>query len=206
MAKPIDVFLKNITDLTDDQAKIVWNIGHTAKIITAECPAEPTGKLLKEAVGDIATVTKLARALSAMPGQEGVVQMLYGRPVKSNSGTAKLPQKTVAPSAKGRPATGNNSGRYSNAGINPNHFVIVKCANPKRAGTASHARFAKYRNGATVAANIAIEGGPRMDDIRWDLLRNHIELSPEAPVQEKKNADSPKTKPGKNGVTIAANA
>lgn len=209
MSKSTNVFLTNIANLTPEQAKKVWALGHEANIITEAVPAEPTGKALREAVGDVATVTKLARMLSGTPGQEGVVQALYGRPARTSSTTAKLPAapKKVAAN-RGRPATGNASGRYSNETIPNSHYVIVKVKNPKRAGTASFARFAKYKNGATVAAICAIEGGPRMDDLRWDLQRGYIEVVAELPKAEgaETKKESPKTKPGKHGITLAASA
>lgn len=55
---------------------------------------------------------------------------------------------------------------------------ILAETNPKRPGTSAHERFAKYRDGMTVAQFIAA-GGTR-GDISWDTERSFIRLDPEA--------------------------
>lgn len=46
--------------------------------------------------------------------------------------------------------------------------------NPKRAGSASHDRFAMYEDGMTIGA--AIEKGVKTDDIAWDTKKGFIEV------------------------------
>lgn len=46
--------------------------------------------------------------------------------------------------------------------------------NPKKPGSASHARFALYRAGMTVAE--ALAAGVTKGDVRWDMERGHIKL------------------------------
>lgn len=52
--------------------------------------------------------------------------------------------------------------------------LLVK-ENPKRKGSASHKRFALYRNGMTVEKFLAT-GGTR-SDLRWDTAHNFITVS-----------------------------
>jgi hypothetical protein len=47
--------------------------------------------------------------------------------------------------------------------------------NPKRPGTESHVRFAKYVDGMTVKE--ALEAGLKRDDITWDVNKKYISLS-----------------------------
>ena len=60
------------------------------------------------------------------------------------------------------------------------HIVTDKGANPKRVGTASHARFAKYKNGMTVSAYLEACGEDNRRaaraDINWDSEHKFIEL------------------------------
>jgi hypothetical protein len=51
---------------------------------------------------------------------------------------------------------------------------LLVSENPKRAGTASHKRFALYRDGMTEAAYLAA-GGTR-GDLAWDVERKFIAL------------------------------
>lgn len=46
--------------------------------------------------------------------------------------------------------------------------------NPKRAGSASHDRFALYKDGMTIGA--AIEAGVKSEDIAWDVKKGFIEI------------------------------
>lgn len=52
--------------------------------------------------------------------------------------------------------------------------IVAVVPNPKRPGTAAHARFAAYKVGQTVAQ--AVQAGATREDIRWDVKRNHITL------------------------------
>lgn len=47
--------------------------------------------------------------------------------------------------------------------------------NPKRAGSASHDRFALYEDGMTIGASI--EKGVKTEDIAWDVRKGFIEIS-----------------------------
>lgn len=54
--------------------------------------------------------------------------------------------------------------------------AVIKAvvANPKKAGSMAHARFARYKAGMTVGD--FLKAGGRRDDIRWDLKRGFISL------------------------------
>lgn len=60
------------------------------------------------------------------------------------------------------------------------HLITEKGANPKRVGTASHVRFAKYKEGMTVAAYLEACGEDNRRaaraDINWDSDHKFIEL------------------------------
>lgn len=55
---------------------------------------------------------------------------------------------------------------------------VLAETNPKRRGTSAHDRFAKYRDGMTVAEFLRV-GGTR-GDLTWDQERSFIRLDPEA--------------------------
>jgi hypothetical protein len=48
-------------------------------------------------------------------------------------------------------------------------------SNPKKSGSASYDRFAKYREGMTVSE--AIAAGVTMADVKWDSERGFIQLT-----------------------------
>lgn len=52
--------------------------------------------------------------------------------------------------------------------------------NPKRTGSSSAERFAKYRDGLTVAD--AKEVGLSVSDIRYDVAHGYISLTPDASI------------------------
>ena len=84
--------------------------------------------------------------------------------------------------------------RYANVTPLPTQTVtLLASKNPKRPGTAAHARFAKYRNGATVAA--CIKAGILVADLKWDLAHGFIKLAgtgqPSNPAKPAKAASKP---------------
>lgn len=82
--------------------------------------------------------------------------------------------------------------------------LLVK-HNPKRPGSAAHARFAKYKNGATVAQ--LVKAGVTIADIKWDLAHKFVQLNgtgkPSAPVTVAKPANT-KGKPANTGKPAPA--
>jgi hypothetical protein len=62
-------------------------------------------------------------------------------------------------------------------------ITVLAASNPKKAGTASHARFALYATGQTVAAYTAacVAAGQKQRnataDLQWDLQRGFIALA-----------------------------
>ena len=80
--------------------------------------------------------------------------------------------KAQAPSAPGRPAAHAPTAR----------IAVQTEANPKKAGTASHERFALYHTTDTVAEYIAAvvaSGATRAKaraDLRWDQARGYITI------------------------------
>ena len=53
--------------------------------------------------------------------------------------------------------------------------TVLAKANPKKAGSEAAKRFAKYRSGLTVAANL--KRGVLRDDVRYDLQRGFIAVA-----------------------------
>jgi hypothetical protein len=62
------------------------------------------------------------------------------------------------------------------AKIDPTARLSVLVANPKKAGSATFERFAKYIDGATVADSL--KNGVLSGDIRWDLAHGFIRIDP----------------------------
>ena len=85
---------------------------------------------------------------------------------KAKKAKAKKAQAKKAPEVK---AAGRPSQLKDNAVIR-----VLKAKNPKRSGSAAHARFDLYKKDMTVAEFLAA-GGWRAD-ISWDLRQGFIEV------------------------------
>lgn len=80
--------------------------------------------------------------------------------------------------------------------VTPNAVItMVQDANPKKPGSDSHGRWAKYmREGVTVAELGALYKANNLPanwatlDVRWALLRGHIALGTPVKAEEKVNA------------------
>lgn len=80
--------------------------------------------------------------------------------------------------------------------VTPNAVItMVQGANPKKPGSDSHGRWAKYmREGVTVAELGALYKANNLPanwatlDVRWALLRGHIALGTPVKAEEKVNA------------------
>ena len=84
---------------------------------------------------------------------------------KAKKAKAKKAEKVQVKKATGRP-----SQLKDNAVIR-----VLKAKNPKRPGSAAHARFDLYKKDMTVGEFLAA-GGWRAD-LRWDLRQGFIELA-----------------------------
>jgi hypothetical protein len=91
-----------------------------------------------------------------------------GAPAKPASKPAKAP-KEKAPKAEGE---GGRRGRAPAWPLDAKIKVLVE--NPKRAGTASHDRFALYGKGTTVGA--FLEAGGTSGDLHWDSEHEYISI------------------------------
>lgn len=79
--------------------------------------------------------------------------------------------------------------------------------NPKRAGSASHARFAKYEDGMTV--DEAQKAGVTAGDLLWDTKHGFIEIGKEyndKAVVKSKPAPAPKKEKAEGGKAAAKKA
>lgn len=54
-------------------------------------------------------------------------------------------------------------------------ITLAVTENPKRKGSESHTRFAKYKNGQTIEAYIA--AGGTAGDVKWDLEKGYIKIA-----------------------------
>ena len=79
------------------------------------------------------------------------------------------------PQPKIRHATTTFNGRAPRARPADNRVISAIVSNPKKPGSASYDRFAKYREGMTVSE--AIAAGVTMADVKWDSERGFICLS-----------------------------
>lgn len=82
---------------------------------------------------------------------------------EQDDATPPAPAEEVAPRSGGKVAT------HADLDI-----VRVLVPNPKRPGSATHARFALYETGATVAE--LLERGVRRVDLRWDVDHKFIAI------------------------------
>ena len=100
-----------------------------------------------------------------------------GKAAKPAKGKAAKPAKAVKPAKAGAI---DYAERYTKlyAPVNDNggeaKITVLAAENPKRKGSESAARFAKYKTGMTYAQ--AIEKGLTRADISWDLKHGYIKL------------------------------
>jgi len=82
----------------------------------------------------------------------------------------------TAPAKVAKPAAEEKDPRVSRiAGeLEGKKLVILVAANPKREGSASHARFALYKNGMTYES--ALAAGVTNGDIHWDMAHEFIKF------------------------------
>ena len=83
--------------------------------------------------------------------------------------TAAPTPKKAAPAARAPAPAAAPDGR---------RITVLAPTNPKRPGSAAHARFALYRTGMTVAEFVA--AGGRAVDLNWDVPHKFIRVDPAA--------------------------
>lgn len=105
-------------------------------------------------------------AMAPDPTPEGVVilEKLIGRPiVRAAAPAAKAPRAPRSAAPRGPAKRGSDP-----------RVVTYVGPNPKKEGSASHARFALYKEGMTVDQFVA--AGGTIADVKWDSERGFIKL------------------------------
>jgi hypothetical protein len=144
-----------------------------------------TGEIRKlSAIG--ASFKTLQAALAKLPTAKAKAQMARGtdahsaphsaKAVADQRGKAKQANKADAATQKPKAAkaAGSADKQAKLAALDARKIVDV-VPNPKREGTESHVRFAKYKKGMTVAA--ALAAGVTRGDIDWDSKRSFIKFA-----------------------------
>jgi hypothetical protein len=127
---------------------------------------------------DIAPVKKFASKGDAIKRIEKVFAVhnlqytAHENTADDQAPAAKLVKEKKAKKVKAEKAP---AGKRGPAPEYSDDMVITNVvANPKREGSAAHGRFAKYKNGMTIAE--AVKAGLRRDDFRWDVAHKHITI------------------------------
>jgi hypothetical protein len=168
---------------TDGQNHFVRSVGGESLTFPTE---QWTGEIRKlSAIG--ASFATLHAALAKMPkADKPKAQMARGtdshsaphsaKAVADQRGKAKQANKadaaTQKPKAAKAPASADKQAKL--AALDARKIVDV-VPNPKREGTESHVRFAKYKKGMTVAQ--ALSAGLTRGDIDWDSKRSFIKFA-----------------------------
>lgn len=127
----------------------------------------PTGEHLFKHVAEAGlSQADVVMAMAPDPTPEGVVilEKLIGRPiVRATEKPAKAPRPARSPAPRGPAKRGSDP-----------RVVTHVAPNPKKAGSASHARFELYKVGMTVDEFVA--AGGTIADVKWDSERGFIKL------------------------------
>jgi hypothetical protein len=131
-------------------------------------PAPSVSQAISTLVDAVAATTP---SPSAIVGGAPVAEMT--RPTEATAEAiaaygADYGKATPAPAKKSAPAKGSTFNRLDT-------ISAVK-ANPKKSGSAAHARYARYKVGMSVSE--ALAAGLRQEDLRWDFARGFITLAP----------------------------
>jgi hypothetical protein len=108
-------------------------------------------------------------------------------PAPVPSGTVDVLEKPVPEAAKPLPASAPTAKKPPLVLVQPHYsvtdIITAVVPNPKRVGTPSHDRYAKYQVGMSVLDYLTKSDIPRAKasaDLRFDLARKYITLTPKA--------------------------
>lgn len=157
----LDRYKPNFDALDQDQ------IRHLTKAMQTPYEEPLTGadlfEIYSEAGYDQADVVMSLATDTSVLGIQ-VIETLIGKPIQrralpASSGTAR---KTRGPAVRKS---------------DPRRIVYVSPTNPKREGTASHARFALYVEGMSI--DEFVQAGGTIADVKWDSERGFIKIEGE---------------------------
>lgn len=151
-----------VLQLRDDQLAVVWR-DLTARYPDFPSHPEPTNEILVDLlrarrVDHAALLTPMLRETT--PLAVSAIEQLLGKPITR---------------ASRAPARATFNGRAPRPRVADHRVISQIQPNPKKPGSASHARFALYREGMTVSE--ALAAGVTTADVRWDSERGFICLS-----------------------------
>lgn len=126
-----------------------------------------------EHISQAEVIMSMARDLR--PAAVSAVERLVGRPMDRRSPT-QVEQERHAVVCAARPAPPPPTERVvATSQADARVITLLVPANPKRAGTSAHTKYALYRTGMTVGEFLRA-GGTR-GDLTWDAQRSYIEVA-----------------------------
>ena len=168
----IPEYKSRIESLTPSEAGLVAGELCRRRVLPAGLTPRPgsamdPGVLIGALTGSHLLAADVVAALLSVPGPlaQNAIEKILGRPVTNLPPQAAPPP---APRHEGAPPPVVASGPYSRKKI------VEVAANPKRAGTGAHERFAIYREEMTVAEYLAAGGQVR--DVSWDVKQGYVKV------------------------------
>lgn len=126
-----------------------------------------------------------AVAAESSPLAVQAMEILAGIPVTVGHPCLRGPSPKPAPAPESasesapRPAPAPREPRAARTGVTDPRVIVNIVPNPKRPGSASHARYELYRAGMTV--DEAIAAGVKREDIAWDSASSRGFITLESP-------------------------
>lgn len=155
----------NFQSLTPAEAALVAR--HVTRVTGNEYDQSIDGPTLYERLSAAnLSQAQVILAVAPDPSPEAVVALekLVGRPiVREAPSPVPAARTTVSPRPKGAAVRGSDK-----------RVITSVAPNPKKAGSASHARYALYAVGMTVDQFVA--AGGTTGDVKWDLQKGFITL------------------------------
>lgn len=154
----------NFASLTQAEAALVAH--HVARVTGEEFDSSIDGQSLFERLSAAKlTQAQVILAVAPDPSPEAVVALekLVGKPIIREQ--PKHPNTHPAPTPRPKGAA---------VAKNDPRVVVSVAPNPKKVGSASHARYALYKVGMTVSQFVA--AGGTTADVKWDTEKGFVVL------------------------------
>lgn len=160
----ISKYLPHFQSLTPAEAELVAH--HVSRVLTEDSvPASDGHSLYDYLAARGFTQAQVILAMASDPSPEAVVvlEKLVGKPIQREQPRSTAPRTPAQPRPKGAAVRSTD----------PRTIVSV-APNPKKVGSASHARYALYEVGMTVSQFVA--AGGTTADVAWDTNKGFIVL------------------------------
>lgn len=154
----------NFASLTPTEAQLV--AGHVARVTEDESvPTTDGQKLYEHLSASGLSQAQVILAVAPDPSPEAVVALekLVGKPIVREQPAVAEPRPAAAPRPRG-PAVAKSDPRT----------IVSVAPNPKKVGSASHARYELYQVGMTVSQFVA--AGGTTADVKWDVDKGFVVL------------------------------